>query len=61
MGPHPGGRPGEEIHRRVPGGLCSWVCLHVGPPPIGGAMEVQCHVDQVAVKGRVPGSPLSSC
>ena len=31
---------------------------HVGPPPTGGAVEVEYIVDQVAVKGRGLGDPI---
>ena len=30
----------------------TWVRPHVGPQPTGGAIEVWCYVDWVAVKGR---------
>ena len=29
----------------------TWVCPHVGPPPAGGAVEVWCSGNQVAVQG----------
>ena len=39
----------------------TWVHPHVDPPPTGGAIEVRCYVDFVAVKGRGLGSPIPSC
>ena len=36
----------------------TWVRPHVGPPPAGGAIEVRCIVDRVAVKCRGLGCPI---
>ena len=40
----------------------TWVHPHVGSPLTGGAMEVWCNVDEVAVKGRRSlGGPIPGC
>ena len=39
----------------------TWVCPHVGSSLTGGAIEVQCNVDRVGVKGRGFGSPIPGC
>ena len=36
----------------------TWFHTHMGPPPTGVAIDVQCYVDWVAVKGRGLGNPI---
>ena len=73
-GPQPGARHGEQACKVAPGGrafFCGvqlgsvqkqiWVCPHVGSPAEGGAREVRCYVDQVAVKDRGLGGAIPGC
>ena len=39
----------------------TWVRPHVGPPPAGGAVEVQGSVDRVAVQAGGLGGPIPGC
>ena len=39
----------------------TWVHPQMGPPPTGGAIEIQCYMAHVAVKGRGLGGPIPSC
>ena len=66
-GPCPGAKLGEGIRRRAPGGPAplsmgsGWaqpekqtlVRPHVDPPSTRGAIEAQCYVDWVVVKGTL--------
>ena len=71
LGPHPGARPGEEVHTQYSGAgpfsmwssqaqlqKETWVRPHVGPSHTG-AIEVWCYMDRVAVKGSSPGGPVA--
>ena len=73
LGRCPGARPGEEVRMREPGSRASMYGDRLGsarkgdmgpsscgPPPKGGAIEVWCYVDWVAVKGRGLGGPNPS-